>query len=331
MPTTATAPAQDELLHAMAISGNAWDAVRSTVENGADMRSPLAEPTAEIALVYGRADVVEAMFDRGLAPSASLMTAAAHSGRIESIQSMLDHGCPIDAEHGTPPVVAAATRGHREAVDLLIGLGADLGTSPSAADVASQGGHGELAVDLLRRGCTPWTRAEHHPDDWVPSFIDKGPSERLIKLLDQAADAEIDGVRPREPGHVAWLLAMSMPTDREDRPAWLDAEPEALYRHAAACDVAVQRLVGEKGWTDSTMRLLGTLAAGQEIMCARAAATELARSPNRDAIQAAADRTHADQQYALGEVLGRGAPAPTAERQADQEQQQAPSAPRRDR
>lgn len=331
MPTTAPVPAQDELLHAMAISGTAWEAVRTAVENGADMRSPLAEPTAEIALVYGRADVVEAMFDHGLRPSSSLMTAAAHSGRIESIQSMLDHGCPVDAEHGTPPVVAAATRGHREAVDLLIGLGADLGTSPSAADVASQGGHGELAVDLLRRGCTPWTRAEHHPEDWVPAFVDQGPSDRLLRLIEQAADAEIDGVRPREPGHVAWLLAMSMPTDREDRPAWLNAEPEALYRHAAACDAAVQRLVGEKGWTDSTMRLLGTLAAGQEIMCARAAALELERSSNRDAIQAAADRTHAEQQHVLGELLGRDPPSRMVDQTQANAQQQAPSAPRRDR
>ncbi|RXR06400.1 ankyrin repeat domain-containing protein [Pseudoxanthomonas composti] len=118
-----------------------------------DLKS-LLEKIGSVADFAG-IDVVDAN-TLGLCKSAPLHVAAVW-GDCEAITLLVEAGAFIDqrGEDGFTPLMEAVAQGHKDAVDLLISLGAaplrnDDGQLPS--DYARVGGNEELSQLLARRG-----------------------------------------------------------------------------------------------------------------------------------------------------------------------------------
>ena len=84
---------------------------------------------------------------------------AARAGDVARVRALLDAGAPIDApgRHGVTPLLLAATKGHLDAVRLLIERGAAVNAREgffraTPVEMALSGGHREVALLLLARG-----------------------------------------------------------------------------------------------------------------------------------------------------------------------------------
>lgn len=69
-------------------------------------------------------------------------------GNIACVQSQLDRGADVSAQHGMP-LVKAALYGHKDVVELLLSAGADVSSQQGMALIrASSKGHDDI-VDVL--------------------------------------------------------------------------------------------------------------------------------------------------------------------------------------
>jgi ankyrin repeat protein len=85
---------------------------------------------------------------------------AAYTGDIDTVLTLLQHGCAVNAwEQGEAraytPLIAAAENGHTDIVELLIGAGADVklsnGQDRSALYCAATNGHTDIVILLLQQ------------------------------------------------------------------------------------------------------------------------------------------------------------------------------------
>jgi beta-lactamase regulating signal transducer with metallopeptidase domain len=109
----------------------------------------------------GRIDEVQQLLDQGADLDAvsdgwSALVAAAHQGRMNTVRLLLDRGADVNAESdGWTALVAAAHQGHENTVSLLLDRGADMNAAPdgrTALDVASQQERREVVELLVERG-----------------------------------------------------------------------------------------------------------------------------------------------------------------------------------
>lgn len=131
-----------------------------------DAKSPDGFPLLGLAAYFGHPTIVEDLLERGADPAA----AAANATRVTPLHGavahrdaerafalarrLLDAGAPVDALQagGFTPLHAAAGRGHRELVSLLLERGADptieSDGGKTARDLAVERGHAEVAALL---------------------------------------------------------------------------------------------------------------------------------------------------------------------------------------
>lgn len=119
-------------------------------------------PPVGLAAFFAGASTVRLLLDRGAevgAPAHNPMNvqaihAAVASRNAESVALLLERGADVNARQqlGYTPLMGAAAAGRQDLTDLLLGNGADPSLlsddGKTAADVAREHGHAELAVRL---------------------------------------------------------------------------------------------------------------------------------------------------------------------------------------
>jgi ankyrin repeat protein len=121
--------------------------------------------TLHFACFFGQPEAARLLLEHGAAvnvvaanPTRVMALHSAASARnLEAARLLLDHGAPVNARQmgGWVPIHAAAQNGDRAMVEMLLEHGADASLAndagKTAADVAREKGHAEIAALLERR------------------------------------------------------------------------------------------------------------------------------------------------------------------------------------
>src|SRR5262249_20079899 len=119
-------------------------------------------PALGLAIFFGHADLARLLVEAGAdvnEPSRNAihvypLHSAVESGNVGLLKLLLTHGAKADPVEflGATPLHSAAARGSREMVQELLAAGADpkrkTGDGKTAADLARQYGHAQLAMEL---------------------------------------------------------------------------------------------------------------------------------------------------------------------------------------
>jgi len=167
---------------------------RANVNHQVDMATPLA-----LAAERGNAAVIRLLLDRGARTAvtsadqkktAMVIVAAAESGSVESVQTLLDDGVSADAENTGKytALLAAVDRGHAAVARLLVANGADVTRkSATGRSVLSTAVHAAIESDKDDRFDVVSALLQASPELDLHAAAAVGDIDTVRRLIDEGA------------------------------------------------------------------------------------------------------------------------------------------------
>lgn len=164
LPLLVTAGTYEDLIRA--VDENKLEDMAELLAKGADPNTPDAQGNTllMIAVLKGNTGLVKLLLDAGAKPNLrnrhgdSAIMLASHQGLADIVRQLYVKGAEIN-HPGWNPLIYAATGGHVQAIQMLLGVGADINSTSdngtTALMMAARNNHLEAVKVLLKAGANP--------------------------------------------------------------------------------------------------------------------------------------------------------------------------------
>lgn len=196
LPLLAAAGTYEDLIRA--VDENKLEDVAELLARGADPNTPDAQGNTllMIAVLKGNTGLVKLLLDAGAKPNLrnrhgdSAIMLASYQGFEGLVRQLYVRGAEINHK-GWNPLIYAATNGHAQVVQMLLGVGAEINSASdngtTALMMAARNNHVETVKVLLKAGANP--NIKNDSDGTALGWaLDRGYQEVAELLIKSGAD-----------------------------------------------------------------------------------------------------------------------------------------------